>query len=146
MWQEGAGQARAGELRARAEQLARTQKDCEARLRAPAARAVIERATFYNHLLERRALSWSQLFVALERHLPDRVRVLELRPAPDEAGKLRLELRVGAESARALVEFLRTLEQGAGFANVAVRSRRTGEGSGEDAIIAEVSLTYQGGE
>ena len=145
-WREGANpRARSAELRLRLSQLEGRQQEYETRLRAPAARAVLERATFYNQLLQRKAVSWAQLFIALEQHLPDRVRILAVTPELAEDGGLRLELRVGAESATALVQFLKDLEQGPGFTAVAVRSHERSARGGEDPVVANVTALYRGG-
>ncbi|MBI4462047.1 MAG: hypothetical protein HY653_03990 [Acidobacteria bacterium] len=145
-WQEGADlRARNAELRDGVKELRAQQSELEARLRAPGAREVVERAAFYNHLLQRKVVSWAQLFVALEKHLPDQVRILAVTPQLDPDGRLRLELRVGAQSAQALVRFLHELEQGESFAEVAVRSQQRSERAGPDVVVAEVSASYRGG-
>jgi hypothetical protein len=144
-WQgEANPAAQAVALRSRLNQLARERQEHEARLRAPAARAVLERVGFYNQLLERKAVTWAELFVALEQHLPERARILAVRPEVDERGALRLELRVGAESPLLLVQFLQRLEQSPQFREVAVRSGQRSERAGDDPIVAEVIATYQG--
>ncbi|MFQ5817367.1 MAG: hypothetical protein ACE5H2_05335 [Terriglobia bacterium] len=144
-WQEGTSPATRGvELRGQLAKLTRRQQEYAARLRTPAAQEVLERVAFYNHLLDRKTVSWAELFVALERQLPARVRILAIAPELEEDNTLRLELRVAAESAPALVKFLRGLEQGAAFAQVEVRSQQRGTRTGEDAIIAQVRASYLG--
>lgn len=146
-WRGGPNpRARSGELRSQLADIAERQRDSEVRLRAPAARVVLERAAFYNQLLQRRAVSWAQLFVALERHLPARVRILAVTPELAEEGQLRLKLRVGAESPAALFAFLRDLERGPEFTGVAVSSQDSAERSGGSGTVAEVTATYRGGE
>ena len=145
-WQAGASpRARSAELRTRLKELTRRQHEYEARLRKPEVRAVLERVEFYNRLLQRKTVSWSHLFVALERHLPERVRILAVTPELSEDGTLHLTLRVGAESAPALIDFLQGLEQGSSFSKVAVRTQERSERPGEDAIVAEISASYRGG-
>lgn len=142
-WQQGANpRVREAELRARVAELERKQQNYEARLRAPEAKQVLDRASFYNRLLERKTVSWAELFVALEKHLPNQVRILELAPELREDGAVQLELRVGAESVATLVQFLESLEGGEAFSDVAVRSQQRGE-RGPDRIVAEVSANYR---
>jgi len=134
---------RLAELRGRLAELTHTQQELEARLQTPGAQSVLEQAAFYNRLLERKAVSWAELFSALEKHLPDRVRVLELAPELQEDGSLRLDLRVGAESPAALVRFLQALEQGPEFSQVTPHSQQRSTRPGEDRILADVSALYR---
>ncbi|MFQ5926083.1 MAG: hypothetical protein ACE5MH_01470 [Terriglobia bacterium] len=146
-WQEGPNpRARGVELRGELKQLVRRQQEYADRLRRPAVQEELARVAFYNHLLERKAVSWAELFVALEQYLPDRVRILAVAPELEEDGTLELELRVAAESVPALVKFVHSLEQGAAFARVAVRSLQRGQRRGEDAIVAEVKANYRSGD
>lgn len=144
--QDASTRLRRAELAQRLGELQRERQQLERELDHPGAQEVLTRASFYNGLIRRKSLSWTRLFVALERHLPDRVRILALSPQVEDDGELRLEMRVGAESATALIQFLRALEQGAEFAQVAVHAQQRGERPGEDALVAEVSAAYRGGE
>lgn len=144
--QDASTRVRRAELDQRLEKLQREQQQLKTLLGQPAAQELLARASFYNGLIRRKSLSWTRLFVDLERHLPDRVRILALSPQVGDDGDLRLEMRVGAESAAALIQFLRALEQGAEFAEVAVHSQQRGERLGEDRLVAEVSAAYRGGD
>lgn len=143
---EASAHARRAGLEQQLGELQREQKELATRLSQPAVQEVLARASFYNGLIRRKSLSWTRLFVVLERHLPDRVRILALSPQLEDDGSLRLEMRVGAESALALIQFLRALEQGAEFAQVAVHSQQRGERPGEEALVAEISAAYRGGD
>jgi len=143
---EASARAQRAELEQQLSELQREQKELMRRLSQPAVQEVLARASFYNGLIRRKTLSWTRLFVDVERHLPDRVRILALSPQLEDDGSLRLEMRVGAESAPALIQFLRALEQGAAFAQVAVHSQQRGEHPGEETLVAEISVAYRGGD
>ncbi|MFQ5662559.1 MAG: hypothetical protein ACE5HL_01850 [Terriglobia bacterium] len=143
VWRErSATRARLGELEAQQAQLAAEQGRLEEALRAPATQALLERTRFLNQLIEHKSLSWTELFFDLQQRLPRRVRILSLAPKLGEDDRLQVELEVGGESARAVIRFVRALEEGEKFRDVALRSQSHEPVTNADAVVARVSAIY----
>jgi len=133
-----------GKLRAlesRRAALLSEQRKLENELRAPGTIEQLERVHFINQLIQRKSLSWTQLFFDLQERLPAQVRVLSLSPSVREDGRVQVELRVGARSAGAVIELLRALEQGRKFRDVVLHSQAEGR-VGRHAVEARVTALY----
>ena len=143
IWRRGtAAQARLHDLQKRRADLTAEQQVLEQELRVPATLAVLERAQFFNQLIGQKRLSWTQLFFDLQQTLPADTRVLSLSPRMREDGRLQVEIRLGAASNGAVVEFLEALGQSAKFTEVKLGSQSS-EGTGrDDAVVAQVSAVY----
>lgn len=142
-WLErSATMARLHELERERGRLMAAQQRLENELRSPANEQLLERARFLNQLIQQKGLSWIELFFDLQQRLPRRVRVLSLSPKLRNDGHLLVELRLGGESAAAVIEFLRALEEGEKFQDLALHRQRRRSGRGLDGIEAEVSAVY----
>jgi len=84
---------------AQRDKLARTEVDKD----------TLERWSALQELVDRRAFSWSRLFVVLEELAPPGVRVLSLAPRV-QGGSVKLELEAEARSQPEALELLRALE------------------------------------
>lgn len=141
-WRVGAAtRARLGELEQRRRDLAARQESLETDLQEPGTREALDRAQFFNQLIERKRLSSIRLFQDLEASLPADVRVLSVAPRLREDGQLQVELRVGGRSAASVIEFLRALEEGQAFREVALHSQ-SHESAGHDAFVANITAVY----
>jgi len=136
-------QGRLRALESRSAQLATEQHELETELRAPGNLDQLEQVHFANQLIRRKAFSWTQLFFDLQERLPGQVRVLSLSPSLRDDGRVLVEMRVGAGSQGALIEFLQSLEQGQKFRDVALHTQGEGR-AGRDAIDARVTAVYVG--
>lgn len=144
VWQERTSrQARLQELRAERTRLVTEQEQLESELKDPATQQVLRRTRFLNDLIRQKNLSWTQLFFDLAGRLPPRVRVMSLSPQLREDGRLEVRLRIGGESAPAVIEFLRALEEGGKFAELQLHSQNFQPGRDSDAMTAEVSVIYR---
>jgi len=84
-------------------------------------------SAFLNGLIAQRAFPWTQIFMDLERNLPDGVRVVSIEPrlADDH---LELRLTVGARTDEGKLEFLKALENSHSFSDIQVLGEtRAGE-------------------
>lgn len=72
------------------------QKALEEALRRPEAVDVLDRSEFLNSLIRQKAVSWTLLFMDLEKLLPERVQILTLRPVVREAKDAKEELAPGS--------------------------------------------------
>lgn len=102
---------------------ARTEADTVRRgLNVAELKQVSGAATEANALIERRTFSWTGLFNTLETTLPADVRLVEVQPQTDDAGRLILSLTVVSRKIEDLDEFIRGLEATGAFSGVVSRS------------------------
>ena len=115
-------------------------------LARPQFQEIRDRSTFLNSLIIRKSLSWSQLFMDLEKVLPDRVQVAAIRPSHNESAQAQLNLTVLSLTVAPLVELLKNLESSPQFAKPVVNSQRyPGEKSNDPMIALDLSVLYQQG-
>jgi len=98
-------------LRAEVGRLEGGEKKLEQELEQPRAQQVMERSNFLNSLLRHKGISWTQIFMDLEKLVPDRVQVTSIRPEVLDSNRVRLEMTVSGESVQQLLEFLRRIEK-----------------------------------
>lgn len=85
-------------------------------------RAVSRAASEANALIDRRTFSWTALFNHLEATLPPDVRLVEVQPQTDDAGRLMVSLTVVSKRIEDLDAFIRGLEGTGAFRGVLSRS------------------------
>jgi Tfp pilus assembly protein PilN len=98
-------------------------------------------SAFLNGLIAQRAFPWTQIFMDLERSLPDGVRVVSIEPrlADDH---LELRLTIGAKTDEGKLKFLKALEDSHAFSNIEVLGEnRTGR-SGDDQVLMALNARY----
>lgn len=71
---------------------------------------VIERSVFLNQLLLRKGISWTRIFGDLEKVLPGKVRVIQVRPQITSRNDVYLEMDVASESAAPVITMLERME------------------------------------
>ena len=124
--------------------LRREQRDLTQWLFRPEVQTIRDRSTFLNLLIVRKSLSWSQLFMDLEKVLPDKVQVAAIRPSRNDSAQAQLNLTVLSLSVAPLVEFLKNLESSPQFAKPVVNAQRyPGEKSNDQTIALDLSVLYQ---
>lgn len=143
LWRETTTtQGKLRQLEARRGQLMDEQRELESELRTPANLGQLERVRFLNLLIRQKSFSWMQLFFDLQERLPLQVRILSLSPTLQEDGSLLVELRLGAASSAAAIEFLQALEQGKKFREVVLHTQAEARGASHDAVEARMSAVY----
>jgi len=99
-------------------------------------------STFLNTLIAQRAFPWTQIFMDLERSLPDGVRVASIEPKL-AADHLELKLTIVAKSDEGKLKFLKALEDSHAFSDVEVlgeaRSTKPGE---TDQVVMALNARY----
>lgn len=119
------------------------QKQLEEALSTEQARRVRERSAFLNSLILRKSLSWTRLFMDLEKTLPARARITAIHPRLSADEEVSLNLTVLAPSIEPLVEFLKNLESSAAFGAPIVGSQRNlSERSAEAGVELELTTRY----
>lgn len=95
------------------DEVARLQADetrLDQQLNRPEARDVIDRAGFLNFLILQKSVSWTQIFMDLEKLVPNRVQVASIRPEVLTSNRVRLDMSISGEGHGQLVEFVRRVE------------------------------------
>ena len=124
--------------------LRREQGDLTQWLFRPEVQTIRDRSNFLNSLIVRKSLSWSQLFMDLEKVLPDKVQVAAIRPSHNDSAQAQLNLTVLSLTVAPLVEFLKNLESSPQFAKPVVNAQRfPGEKAAEQTIALDLSVLYQ---
>jgi Tfp pilus assembly protein PilN len=93
-------------------------------------------------MIAQRAFPWTQIFMDLERNLPDGVRVVSIEPrlAGDH---LELRLTIGAKTDEGKLKFLKALEDSHEFSDIEVLGEnRIGSRSGDDQVMMALNARY----
>jgi type IV pilus assembly protein PilN len=104
-----------------------------------------ERSAFLNSLIDEQSLNWTQMFMDLEKILPNGVRLLSIEPSHDK-GRVHLTLHVAAIDDEAKLKFLRALENSPAFKEIREIDERYSEpqqGSGDmDRLQINLTAVY----
>ncbi|MBI1956354.1 MAG: hypothetical protein HYS38_08175 [Acidobacteria bacterium] len=126
------------------EEMQQEQQVLEQWLATPAAQQIQAQSAFLNSLLLRKSLSWTQMFMDLEKILPARAQVVSIRPSLNSSAEAELSLTVVATETGPLVEFLKNLESTPRFGSPVVQSQQfSSTRAAENTIRMEVSTPYR---
>ena len=101
-----------------------------------------ELAGFLNALIAQRAFPWTQIFMDLERSLPDGVRIVSIEPRLAE-DHLELKLTIGARNDESKLKFLRALEDSREFSDIQVLGEsRAGRPGDADMVVMGLIARY----
>jgi type IV pilus assembly protein PilN len=103
------------------QQLDRDKATAQTLLSQPQNHAVLERSRFVNGLIVRKAFSWTQLFMDLEKIMPPRVHVVSLQPEAEE-NQVALRLLVEGDSREHALDLVRRMEASQRFRLARVKS------------------------
>ena len=111
--------------------LRRRRSDLESFFNRPETIQSRDLSGFLNGLIAQRAFPWTQIFMDLERSLPDGVRVIGIEPrlASDH---LELHLTIAAKTDEGKLQFLKALEGSRAFSDIEV----LGETRGVEVVMA----------
>ena len=122
--------------------LRRRREDLETFFNRPETIQRRDLSAFLNGLIAQRAFPWTQIFMDLERSLPDGVRVVSIEPRLAE-DHLELKLTIGARTDDGKLQFLKALEDSHAFSEIRVlgeaRSNRPGD---TDQVIMALNARY----
>lgn len=102
--------------------LTRDQRKLDSELRQTNNANVLERSQFINTLLYRKGISWTRLFADLEKVVPTDVRIISIRPQVDAQDHVLLEMTVGAQTQKPVIDLLTRFESSDLFGSTAVRA------------------------
>ncbi len=121
--------------------LRRSRADLEAFFNRPETIQRRDLSAFLNGLIAQRAFPWTQIFMDLERNLPDGVRVVSIEPRL-AADHLELRLTVGAKTDEGKLKFLKALEDSRSFSDIQVLGETRGGRSGDDQVLMALNARY----
>ncbi len=102
----------------------------------------LERAAFFNALIDQRSFQWTKVFRDLEDLLPPGVRVVSIAPRMED-GRVEVRLVIGASADEEKVAFLKKMDTAAQFSRVQVigetRPSRQEQG---DRVLLELRAWY----
>lgn len=98
-------------------------------------------SAFLNGLIAQRAFPWTQIFMDLERNLPEGVRVVSIQPRL-AADHLELRLSIGAKTDEGKLKFLKALEDSHAFSDIEVLGETRGGRPGDDQVLMALNARY----
>jgi len=128
------------------ESLLAEQRELEQWLNRSEVQEIAERSAFLNSLILRKSLSWTQMFMDIEKILPNRAQVTSIRPQLNRSRQLELQITVASLEIGPLVEFLKKLESDPRFGSPVVHSQTPpAERSQDRNTVVELSARYYQG-
>jgi len=127
-------------LEASIENLSREQQELESWLSTPQAEQIRQRSGFLNSLILRKSLSWTQMFLDLEKIVPARARITSIRPSLGASQEADLTLTATSDGMAPLVQFLKNLEASPKFGAPAVGAQKYSTDRSEAGGV-EIELT-----
>ena len=157
-----------GLLRQEQAKLGAEQKRVEEILQRPDVVDLMERSEFLNSLIHQKAVSWTRIFMDLEKLMPERVQVVSLHPVVRGAGKeggagkggkesrvagalpppkgpleMDLQMTVAAENTTGLLELLRRMEKSGNFREPVLSRENPPQMQGSDNLFQlQMSVLY----
>ncbi|MGH9488767.1 MAG: hypothetical protein ACRD04_14425 [Terriglobales bacterium] len=120
-------QAETAALRAQMAPLEMAARNARAPLADARTRAVMAQAQYLNQLIDRKSVSWTELFEELEQIQPPGVELISLRPL-QRNGQNAVDLRFASRSFGPALAYVQALENSGDFAEASVE--RTSEAAG----------------
>jgi type IV pilus assembly protein PilN len=101
-----------------------------------------DRAAFINSLIDARSFNWTQMFMDLEKVLPQGVRVISIEPK-QEKGRIEVKFIIGATSDDAKLKFIKALEDSKTFTHIELAATtHPTSGTSGDQIVVELTAEY----
>jgi hypothetical protein len=118
----GENRAALDAIESRLERLGAEQARLQADLHRPASIAVLDRSAFLNLLLQRKSVSWTQMFADLSTVTPGSVRLVAVRPFLTGDNEVHLDMIVGSAAPEPIIELMQRLEHAPQFGATALLS------------------------
>lgn len=104
--------------------LQREQEQLQTWMGTPEVEQIRQRSAFLNSIILQKSLSWTRMFLDLEKTLPAEARITAIRPSINDTQDAELNLTVAADTMPPLIEFLKNLEASPQFGAYAISSQR----------------------
>ncbi len=100
----------------------RQEAQANATLNLPENRATRDKSAFINTLIARKAFSWTEVLMDLERILPSGIQVTAIQPAVNDSGQLEIRLTASGPSRDRAVDLVSRMESSPHFRNAMIRN------------------------
>jgi type IV pilus assembly protein PilN len=107
----------------------------------PENKSVATTSRFFNDAIQRKSLSWTRIFMDLERMMPVGLHVVSITPELNKDNQLGIRLLVGGSSHDKAVELVHRMEESATFRRAQLHSEMMAQGTG-DAVQFEITSIY----
>jgi type IV pilus assembly protein PilN len=104
-------------------------------------KSVATTSRFFNDAIQRKSLSWTRIFMDLERIMPVGLHVVSITPELNKDNQLGIRLLVGGSSHEKAVELVHRMEESSTFKRAQLHSEMMAQGTG-DAVQFEITSTY----
>lgn len=111
-------------------------------LQRPEAVRIFDASYFLNSLILQKGFSWTQLFMDLEKLVPNDVQVVAIHPQVLDANRISLDLQVAGKSTEQLLEFVRRLERGDKFGSTELKQEMPPPGGVDNTARLTLSVIY----
>ncbi len=134
--------AQIAELHQKMDALSRDKATAIATLNAPGNKIVAEKSRFLNEAIQRKSVSWTRIFMDLERLMPNGLHVVSIKPEfAKKDNRLGLHLQVGGNSHDKAIELVRRMEESPTFKQPTLVSEQLGTGRG-DPVVFDITSYY----
>lgn len=114
-----------------------------ATLNRPENKIIAEQSKFLNDAIQRKSLSWTRIFMDLERIMPNQLQVLSITPEFNRQNQLVIHLRVGGESREKAIDLVRRMEESPTFRDSQLHSETMAKDTGKKAAVEfEITTVY----
>jgi type IV pilus assembly protein PilN len=115
-----------------------------ATLNKPENKVIADQSKFLNNAIQRKSLSWTRIFMDLERIMPNQLHVLSITPEFNPQNQLLIHLRVGGESREKAIDLIRRMEESPTFRDAELHSETiAAKDTGRtDAVQFEITTVY----
>lgn len=112
-------------------------------LNKPENKVVSDQSKFLNAVIQRKALSWTRIFMDLERIMPSQLHVVSITPELNKQNQLLIHLQVAGQSREKANELLRKMEESATFRDAQLLAETMNKDNTKgDAVQFEITTVY----
>ncbi|MDT8069849.1 MAG: PilN domain-containing protein [Terriglobia bacterium] len=133
--------AQIADMHQKMDALDKTRAAAIATLNEPGNKVIAEKSRFLNDAIQRKSLSWTRIFMDLERMMPQGLHVVSIKPEFAKDNRLGIHLTVGGNSHEKAIELVRRMEESSTFRQATLLSE-TMTSSGSDPVMFEITSTY----
>jgi type IV pilus assembly protein PilN len=124
------------------EALERDRSNAIETLGRPENKTVATASHFFNEAIQRKSLSWTRIFMDLERIMPPGLHVISITPEMNtKDNQLGIRLMVGGSSHDKAVELVHRMEESSTFKKAKIDSEMMAQGTG-DAVQFQITSIY----
>src|SRR5512133_867528 len=129
------------EYQAKIDGLEKDRTNAAETLNKPENKAVAGTSRFFNDVIQRKSLSWTRVFMDLERIMPHGLRVLSITPELNKDNQLIIRLQVGGNSHEKAVDLVHRMEESSTFRRPQLHSENVVQRAGDN-IQSEITSQY----